>query len=218
MVLDFSEPLLVVEDLPNGSQPGPPTVAATADGPVLLRDRLTRWLEADGRLKIVGMAGSRALGLEARQSEMPPDVVLMDLHLAEIEGSVLGHRLLHESSTMHLLVLPADFDGRQESQPLRDRPNFETGALTPQTVITRLIQSYGGQSNAGAADRAQISRRELSVLVEVGRGGSNKQIAKHLGISQKTVRNHLSRIFTKLGASNRTEAVMNAMRRGLLDI
>ena len=56
------------------------------------------------------------------------------------------------------------------------------------------------------------------MLVEVGRGGSNKQIAKHLGISQKTVRNHLSRIFTKLGASNRTEAVMNAMRRGLLDI
>jgi DNA-binding NarL/FixJ family response regulator len=50
----------------------------------------------------------------------------------------------------------------------------------------------------------------------VAAGQSNKQIGKLLGISQKTVRNHLSRIFHKLRASNRTEAVMNAMRLGLL--
>jgi DNA-binding NarL/FixJ family response regulator len=63
-----------------------------------------------------------------------------------------------------------------------------------------------------------LSLRELNVLNQVARGLSNKQIARKLGISDKTVRNHLSRIFRKLDAGNRTQAVMNAMRVGLLTI
>jgi putative transposase len=63
----------------------------------------------------------------------------------------------------------------------------------------------------------KISRRELSVLSHVAAGQSNKQIGKQLGISQKTVRNHLSRIFHKLRANHRTEAVTN-VRLGLLII
>ncbi len=63
-----------------------------------------------------------------------------------------------------------------------------------------------------------LSGRELNVLNQVARGLSNKQIASKLGISDKTVRNHLSRIFRKLDAGNRTQAVMNAMRVGLLSI
>ena len=63
-----------------------------------------------------------------------------------------------------------------------------------------------------------LSGRELNVLGLVARGLSNKQIASKLGISDKTVRNHLSRIFRKLDAGNRTQAVMNAMRSGLLTV
>ena len=63
-----------------------------------------------------------------------------------------------------------------------------------------------------------LSSREINVLSQVARGLSNKQIATKLGISDKTVRNHLSRIFRKLDAGNRTQAVMNAMRIGLLSI
>ena len=61
-----------------------------------------------------------------------------------------------------------------------------------------------------------LSVRELHVLKSVAVGMSNKQIARRLGISEKTVRNHLTRILTKLGASNRTEAVVSAMRAGLV--
>jgi DNA-binding NarL/FixJ family response regulator len=61
-----------------------------------------------------------------------------------------------------------------------------------------------------------LSERECRVLREVARGLSNKLIAKRLGISDKTVKNHLSRIFAELGVANRTEAVMNAMRMGML--
>ena len=63
-----------------------------------------------------------------------------------------------------------------------------------------------------------LSSREVNVLNLVARGLSNKQIATKLGISDKTVRNHLSRIFRKLDAGNRTQAVMNAMRVGLLSV
>jgi DNA-binding NarL/FixJ family response regulator len=60
-----------------------------------------------------------------------------------------------------------------------------------------------------------LSLRETRVLKELARGLGNKQIAIRLGISEKTVRNHLSRVFDKLHARNRTEAVVNAIRRGL---
>ena len=63
-----------------------------------------------------------------------------------------------------------------------------------------------------------LSRRELEVLHGVAGGLSDKQVAGRLGISPKTVRNHLSTIFTKLGAANRVEAVIRALRSGLLNL
>jgi DNA-binding NarL/FixJ family response regulator len=62
---------------------------------------------------------------------------------------------------------------------------------------------------------ARLTDREMDVLGQVARGLSNKQIAGRLSLSEKTVRNHLSHIFGKLEARNRTEAVMTAMRSGL---
>ena len=64
-------------------------------------------------------------------------------------------------------------------------------------------------------DRPRLTNREIDVLAQVARGLSNKQIAGRLSLSERTVRNHLSNIFGKLEACNRTEAVMTAMRRGL---
>jgi DNA-binding NarL/FixJ family response regulator len=63
-----------------------------------------------------------------------------------------------------------------------------------------------------------LSSRELEVLRHVASGMSNKQVARQLGISQKTVRNHLTTVYGKLRASNRVEAVINALRGGLLNL
>jgi len=63
-----------------------------------------------------------------------------------------------------------------------------------------------------------LSNRELEVLVNVAAGLSDKQVAGRLGISPKTVRNHLGQVFSKLGARNRVEAVINALKVGLLNI
>jgi len=66
-----------------------------------------------------------------------------------------------------------------------------------------------------AQEGPRLTNREMAVLGEVARGLSNKQIAMRLSLSELTVRNHLSHIFGKLGASNRTQAVVTAMRSGL---
>ena len=82
------------------------------------------------------------------------------------------------------------------------------------------MKTVAGSTNGTHPPKGSIalSSRELNVLSLVARGLSNKQIAIKLGISDKTVRNHLSRIFRKLDAGNRTQAVMNAMRVGLLTV
>ena len=71
---------------------------------------------------------------------------------------------------------------------------------------------------AGHSRPSRLSKRELNVLRHVASGQSNKQVALRLGISEWTVRNHLTRIFGKLGAVTRTEAVVRALRLGLLTI
>lgn len=68
------------------------------------------------------------------------------------------------------------------------------------------------------ATSSRLSIRELEVLRHVAFGLSDKQVAGRLGISQKTVRNHLTSVYGKLRAANRVEAVINAMRRGLVSL
>ena len=82
----------------------------------------------------------------------------------------------------------------------------EVATLFATTVIARPVPGLS------------LSNRELEVLVNVAAGLSDKQVAGRLGISPKTVRNHLGRVFSKLGASNRVEAVINALRVGLLNL
>lgn len=71
---------------------------------------------------------------------------------------------------------------------------------------------------AAAVAPSRLSKREVTVLQLVAMGRSNKEIAVELGISHKTVRNHMSAVFIKSGASNRTEAVLYALRSGFLEI
>lgn len=87
-------------------------------------------------------------------------------------------------------------------------------------VETARVHRAALQLEPGSASTAgrSLSRRELHVLRDVASGMPNKQIAIHLGISERTVRNHMTGVFSKLRVNNRTEAVLNAIRRGLLSV
>jgi DNA-binding NarL/FixJ family response regulator len=88
--------------------------------------------------------------------------------------------------------------------------------VTFEDIVERILEAAPKTRRSARRPKLGLTPREIHVLKQVAAGLSNKQIAKRLGLSEKTVRNHLSRTFNKLGATNRTEAVMSAMRVGLL--
>ena len=99
----------------------------------------------------------------------------------------------------------------------RHRMHNLVGALQHEIATSH---SYRGKSELRvvSAPARALSVREVSVLKQVASGFSNKQIAGRLGISDKTVRNHMTTIFEKLAVSNRTEAVLRAVRSGVLSV
>jgi DNA-binding NarL/FixJ family response regulator len=95
----------------------------------------------------------------------------------------------------------------------RCKPAFGSRQIDFKEQREMAVAIYSG--NATVRSLGRLTRRERHVLAHVAQGLSNKEIAVRLGLSEKTVRNHLSRVFVKLEARNRTEAVMTALRSGL---
>lgn len=103
---------------------------------------------------------------------------------------------------------------RSEESGLQHFAPAASSALPRETV--QGVRATSVKRMAGCEQEGpRLTNREMDVLAHVARGLSNKQIAGRLSVSEKTVRNHLSNIFGKLEACNRTQAVMTAMRRGL---
>ena len=193
-----------------------PIKVLIADDQTLFRSGLARMLGADPRLEVVGQAGDGADAVYQTLARKP-DVVLMDLQMPNVSGVEATKRLTKEAPDARVIVLSAYADKGMVTEALANgAKDFVDKDITlDEMVATILAVSAGGKA---APRRADLSHRELNVLTHVADGMSNKQIARRLGISEKTVRNHLSRVFAKLAASNRTEAVMHAMRVGLLII
>lgn len=85
-----------------------------------------------------------------------------------------------------------------------------------ETALNEILARFEVPTSPSVEPGSNLSKREIQVLSQVATGLSDKEIARRLAISQRTVRNHLSHVFNKLEAGNRTEAVMNALRLGVL--
>jgi DNA-binding NarL/FixJ family response regulator len=171
----------------------PPPTAPIKDDHDPVRAGLARLFAADAQLRVVSRA---EIGLDTveRTLQLTPDSVLVDVWIPTGADGYSPNPTYPGSPMFKVVVLATGF-GHDTGDPAQD---VAPVGVTSQPPV--------------------VSKRELSVLLQVAAGQSNKQIGRLLGISTQTVRNHLSRIFHKLGASNRTEAVMSAMRLGLLVI
>jgi DNA-binding NarL/FixJ family response regulator len=201
------------------------------DHPVT-RDGLRSALSSSEEVEIVGEAGS---GEEAIKlvAEAKPDVVFMDVRLPGMSGIEATRHILESTPDVHVIVFTVEESRTALADAMRAGVS---GYLLKDSSSTELVHSAklameGKVVIHPTLTRAFIeevqyldhrpdtplSRRESEILQKVAYGASTKEVAHALGISPHTVKTHLERIFEKLGANDRAQAVAIALRRGLVD-
>ncbi len=199
----------------------------------LFRDGLRAVLGQQADFALVGEADGAASAL--RQAQMlQPDVVLLDLSLSDGNGVEVARQLLAQPSSPRIIALTVHDEpemlaalvrigvhgyllkGVRSADLVRAiRTVVTTGiALSPE-MLPELVGQYRRLARR-AEDAHPLTTRELEILRLVASGASNREIARQLTLSPQTIKNQLSFIYGKLGVSNRTEAVVAALDRGLI--
>ena len=176
------------------------------------------------------MVGEAANGRDAIEifRKTRPDVTLMDLQMAEMNGVEAISAIQAEFKRTKIIVLTT-YKG--DVQALRALKAGASGYLLKSALRTELIDAirtvFAGRPSIPAeiamriAEHAAadaLSVREVEVLQWVARGGANKEVARQLHLSEETVKVHMKHILEKLGATDRTHAVVIALNRGILDL
>ncbi|MEX2293193.1 MAG: response regulator transcription factor [Acidimicrobiales bacterium] len=207
-----------------------------ADDHRMLREGLRRSMTEEG-FDVVGEAdnGETAVRMAA---ELQPDVVLMDVSMPEMDG-VEATRLIRASGTetrVIMLTMHADTEvlaqairagasgylvkdcsTEEVADAVRMAANGDT-ALSAQLAATMLEEVRRLEAPDPDEDDRVITRREEEVLQLIADGCSTPEVAERLFISQKTVKNHLASIYQKLDARDRTQAVLQAVRMGIVHL
>jgi DNA-binding NarL/FixJ family response regulator len=201
------------------------------DDSAAFRTGMARLLATIPDVELCGTAGDGADGVDAALKQQP-DVVLMDIAMPQTSG-IEATRILHDQAPhIGVVVMTMLEDDDAVAQALRAGARGSLVKGAPQAEIVETIRGvYAGRAVIGAATAKQLGNvfsagaltdpfpeltpRERTVLDALAGGSTTSQIAARLGLSQKTVRNHLSSIFTKLRVADRTQAVIKARAHGL---
>lgn len=186
-------------------------------------------------LRLADVVGEASNGEEAVElaRELEPDLVIMDLHMPAMNGVEATRQILssHPDTGILVLTMLEDDDsvfaamragargyllkGASQEDIARAVTSVARGeAIFSPGVAGRMMRFFSAPSSQ-AEPFPQLSDREREVLDLIARGSSNPEIARRLYISEKTVRNHVSNIFTKLQVANRSAAIVRAREAGL---
>jgi len=214
-----------------------PIQVLIADDHQVVREGLRMILEAEEGFQVVGEAAD---GVEAVEltGQMQPHVILMDLRMPRMDGLEAIERIRAQWPQVAIVILTTyDEDDLMvrglragalgyllkdtSRQALFDclRAAARGEALLKPEVIARVLSSAPGSSSRrerGKAGEISLTERELEVLECAAQGERNKEIAARLGITERTVKAHLTSIYNKLGVDSRASAVAVAIQRGLL--
>lgn len=205
-----------------------------ADDHLLIRQGLRMVLETENDLELVGEAsnGREAISL---CKKLNPDVVLMDLRMPNMDGLTAIEKLRSEQPEIAVVILTTFnedelmFRGLQAGARgylLKDTDRstlFDTiraaarGETLLKPEIMARVLSKANAPTTRSSEPSNLTDRELEVLRSVASGERSKEIAAHLGISERTVKAHLASIYDKLGVDSRAAAIAVAAQRGLLD-
>ncbi len=199
-----------------------------ADDHPLTRQGLKAYLEREENLELVGEAAD---GTEAWKliEEQRPDVALLDIRMPGQDGISLARRI-KESGQKVAAIMLTSYDSQQYvlASLKAGAKGFVLKTTSPQ-ALAKAIQTVaaGGlfldsevASVMGAQEdlTEELSPREREVLLYAARGLSSKEVAARLYISERTVQTHLASVYDKLGAHNKTEAMLLALKHGLLTL
>jgi len=203
-----------------------------ADDHAVVRAGIRQFLEHADDIVVIGEAddGEAAKALIQKDS---PDVAVLDIQMPKASGIEVTRWIRAHHREVGVLILTAFDDDPYVLAVLQAGANgYVLKTASPTDIIQAVRDVHAGKSaldpeitqkvmaqivgHRESPPVEQLTERELEVLTLVGRGFTNKAIGVQLGISDRTVQGHLARIFNKMNASSRTEAVMRAVSLGWL--
>lgn len=216
------------------------TVMIVEDHP-LFGQGLRRVLEGEDDIEIVAEVNNGKLAVE-RAADLQPDVILMDINLPGMNGLQATREIRAKGDDTAIIVLTAYHDEEQLFHAIRaGAAAYFPKDVSPAALIRAIREVAKGNYVIGdtvipAAQVANwllkqfeelaiysdspdemfmpLTAREMEILQYITKGASNKEIARALGISRQTVKNHMSSILRKLAVNDRTQAAVLALRRG----
>lgn len=198
-----------------------------ADDHLVVREGLVAILNRQSDMAVIGEAGDGREAFE-RWRELRPDITLMDLRMPEMSG-VEAIEAIRREDAKALIIILTTYDSDEDvyrgmragakAYLLKDTHREELLSCIRAVYAGKTVVSPGVASQLASRLREEeLTPRELEILTLVGRGLSNKLIARALDITEGTVKTHVKNLLEKLDATSRTEAIAVAARRGLIKL
>jgi DNA-binding NarL/FixJ family response regulator len=204
-----------------------------ADDHPVVREGLIAMLSREVDFKVVGEAKDGAEAVN-KAKELSPDVVLMDLRMPEMDGVEAMRQIRSVMPDIKFIILTtysdddyifSGIEAGARAYLLKDAPRedlfkairsvYRGESLIQPVVASKLLDRFS-QLSRRAPSGEELSERELEVLCLMAKGAANKEISAELNIAQSTVKTHITNIFQKLGVNDRTEAVTQALKKGII--
>lgn len=213
----------------------PPARVLVVDDQTLFRTGLSSLLAGDTRVEVVGQAvdGADAVKLAAK---LKPDVVLMDIKMPSVDGIQATRQITESVPGVKVLMLTTFETDSHVIQALKaGASGYVLKDSTASAIVTSILSVLSGERVMASAVANRVlemltgattpkefydglTSREIEILKLLASGMANKQIAYRLKISEKTVRNHVSNTYEKLSINDRSQAVLYAVRKGLVEV
>ncbi len=205
------------------------------DDQTLFRTGLSSLLAEDERVEVVGQALDGAEAVK-QALKLKPDVVLMDIKMPNLDGIEATRQIVEAVPGIKVLILTTFESDSQVIQALKaGASGYVLKDSSAAAIVSSIIAVMSGERVMASAVANRVlemltgtttpkefydglTNREIEILKLLANGMANKQIAYRLKISEKTVRNHVSNTYEKLGIYDRSQAVLYAVRKGLVEV